>query len=607
MPGPMKPTIELDGGGNLRIRFPFDRSLVDLVKTLPRRRWHALEKYWSAPAGDVVAVLDTLVPRGFSCDGATAKLYREQGGKAPIASAAPSLFPDPPENSSDVPALLTDPPGPLQDEPAPAGDFTVAELNRTAAAALRAAFPSTVWVTGEISGFNKSAHRKHVGFKLVERDENGTETAQVNAILFQGARAALQEKLRAAGDPFALEDEITVRVQVEVQIFEAWGQYRVRIDDLDLNYTLGEAARRREEIIRRLAEEGLLAKNLSLPLPPLPLRVGLITSLGSDAQNDVVRSLEESGFGFQVTVHGARVQGRSTEPSVLNGLDWFRERREEFDVVMICRGGGSRTDLAWFDNEALGRAVAGFPLPVVIGIGHEQDSSVLDALARSAKTPTAAAGLLAEQVARSLEVLEQAGFLVLEQAAAAIRDEERRGRERESRLVRASRGVLDHAAKDTRHQGSRLLLATRNLLSRAEREMESVMVSLPRTVMVRLAAGRTDLDRVESRLTRASMARIQQANEPLNRAAAVLGPRAIRAVVLEEERLEARQRRLALCDPARVVERGFAVLRLAGGPVLRHPKDAPEGTVVEATLKGGRLGLRSTGPVRGNRKKGREP
>src|SRR5262249_3678400 len=149
---------------------------------------------------------------------------------------------------------------------------------------------------------------------------------------------------------------------------------------------------------RRLTERGLVGRNTSLPFPDLPLRVGLVTSLGSDAFNDVLRTLQESGFAFDVTAHGARVQGRLTEPSVLNALDWVRKRAESFDVVLICRGGGSRTDLSWFDSEQLGAAVATFPVPVVVGIGHEQDLSVLDFVGFRRKTPTAAAAYLVERV-----------------------------------------------------------------------------------------------------------------------------------------------------------------------------------------------------------------
>ena len=303
---------------------------------------------------------------------------------------------------------------------ATASHWTVGRLNREVKAVLAAAFPQAIWLVGEISGFNRSRHKKHVGFTLIEREATGEQAYQVQAILFDGARREIERKLAAAGNPFTLEDEIEVRVRVRVDLYDAWGAYRVEIEELDLAFTLGEAARRREEIVQKLGAEGLLEKNARLPFPDLPLRVGLITSLGSDAYHDVMRTLGESGFAFQVTAHGARVQGRATEASVLNALDWFRARQAYFDAVLICRGGGSRTDLAWFDSEALGRAVAAFPIPIVSGIGHEQDVSVLDHVARRAKTPTAAAGFLVDAVRTSWSRIEELKASIFDVARAHL-------------------------------------------------------------------------------------------------------------------------------------------------------------------------------------------
>ena len=193
--------------------------------------------------------------------------------------------------------------------PSSSEHWTVGRLNREVKAALAAAFPQSIWIAGEISGFNRSRHKKHVGFSLIERDATGEQAYQVQAILFDGVRQEIERKLQAAGQPFQLEDELEIRVRARVDLYDAWGAYRVQIEDLDLTYTLGEAARRREEIVRKLAEAGLLERNAVLPLPALPLRLGLITSLGSDAYHDVLRTLSESGFAFTLTVHGARVQG----------------------------------------------------------------------------------------------------------------------------------------------------------------------------------------------------------------------------------------------------------------------------------------------------------
>jgi exodeoxyribonuclease VII large subunit len=551
--------IEHDGRKTLRVRFPFDRDLVDLIKTLPGRRWNGTEKYWSVPDDLTVRLVDLLHSEGFRCDDRTRKLYADLGGTLPLlGSEQPGLF---------------DAPGEEAETDGNPSDYTVSRLNREAAAALRAAFPGPVWVVGEISGYNKNAHRKHVGFHMVEREEDGRSVAEVNAILFDGVRRHIEERLAEAGDPFRLEDEITVRMLVHAELYESWGQYRVRVVDLDIEYTLGEAARRREEIIRKLTEEGLVERNTSLPFPPVPLRVGLITSLQSDAYNDVLRTLQESGYAFRVTVHGARVQGRSTEPSVLNALDRFRAMANDLDVVLICRGGGSRTDLAWFDNENLGRAVACFPLPVVIGIGHEQDRSVLDAVGWRAKTPTAAAGMVLERVGEYLERIDLAGSEILREAATAIREERSAMTDSLARLVRASNHILEKEASALRLRRERTVWSTRTLLDAAFGELLRLAGAIPRSATSRIARREAELEGI-------SLA---------------LGPRSLRTLALESERLDARGRRLHLVDPRRVVERGYSILRLEGGTILTDAGDSPAGTPVRAELRRGRLRLRSEG------------
>ncbi len=523
-------------GDRLFIRFEYDRRLIDLVKGLPDRKWHPGERYWTVPAHHVVAVVELLKTEGFQFDEETLKLYEEQLDRA-------------------------------------GEHLTVSQLNVQVRSALQAAFPTPLWVVGEISGFGKSAHRDVVGFQLVERGEDGRIVAEVGAVLFPDVRQAIERKLARAGDPFRLEDEITVRVLVQVDLHVPWGAYRVVVKDLDITYTLGEVARRREEIVRKLTKEGLIDRNKSLPFPPLPLRVGLITSLGSDAEKDVLKTLRESGYAFRVTVHGARVQGPHTEPSVLNALEWFRARAGEFDVVLICRGGGSRTDLAWFDSEALGRAVAAFPLPVVVGIGHEEDFSVLDHVGWRAKTPTAAAQLLVERVQESLARLEESLTGVLARVEALLSQARRAEGERARRLVRAVESCLSAAAADLAR------------LSRA----------LPRAVGTALGGQRQFLAQARGRLARAAGRELVAAAQGLERVATALGPRARALLSREGERLSAREKRLVSLDPRRVVERGYAILRLVDGGVVTDPAQAPPGTRLRAELRGGRLKLLSEG------------
>lgn len=593
----MSRQVSHDGRGSLIVTFPFNRRLVDLVKSLPSRRWNGERKVWTVPETDVVALVDLVQPEGFKFDAAVERLYAAAGGRRPIRAGA-----EPRADAAQRALFGAEPDAPASEtEFADLGatfassDYSVSRLNGEVQAALQRAFPESVWLVGEISGFNKSAHKKHVGFTLVERAPSGDTVAQVNAILFADVRREVEDALRAASDPFKLEDEIEIRVRGRVELYEAWGQYRLRVEEIDVRYTLGEAARRREEIVRRLAAEGLLERNASLPFPELPLRVGLVTSLGSDAFNDVLKTLRESGFAFDVVVHGARVQGRSTEPSVLNALDWFRERGGRFDVVLVCRGGGSRTDLQWFDSEALGRAVAGFPLPVVVGIGHEQDLSVLDFVGRRAKTPTAAAQMLVEAVRLALDRVESACGAIVDEAADALRAARRDGDERALRLVRAARAALVLEALELRRRRERTGLAARARLGAAGRDLDRTSRETPRSAVRLLDRGRLALEQAVRQLAQGARRDLAAATRRTTEIGAGLSPRAARLFSLEDERVEARGRRLHLLDPRRVVERGYAILRGPSLRVVTDPAAAPAGTALTVELRAGALRARSEG------------
>jgi exodeoxyribonuclease VII large subunit len=531
-----------DGANAFRVRFPFDRRLVELLKSLPRRRWHATDKVWIVPDTDVVLLVELLQPEGFTFDDEAGRRYADGGGTRGLRSASPA-----------------------------SDHWTVGRLNREVKAALTTAFPQSIWLTGEISGFNRSRHKKHVGFSLIERDATGEQAYQVQAILFDAVRQELERKLLAAGQPFQLEDELDVRVLARVDLYDAWGAYRVQIEDLDLTFTLGEAARRREEIVRRLGEAGLLERNAALPLPAVPLRLGLITSLGSDAYHDVLRTLGESGFAFTVTAHGARVQGRATESSVLNALDWFRARQPHYDAILICRGGGSRTDLQWFDTEALGRAVALFPIPIVSGIGHEQDVSVVDHVARRAKTPTAAAALLVDAVRASWDRVELASSSIFDEALSLLAAERLHRRDAARRLGRAVRTFLEVERVDLRRRREGLVRVTTRCIE----------------------TSRASLSAAARQLGQGARRDLESENRRALGAAAGLAPRALRAIALAAERMDGRMRRLHLVDPRRVVERGYAIVRTGSGRVVVDAACAPPGSRVTAELKSGSLNLRS--------------
>ena len=542
---------------------PHFARLLQLVRGLPERKWVRNERCWKVPKDYVVSVVELLEGEGFALDEATQKLYAERRREK-------------------------------------ARELTVSELNTRVQKALSQAFPLPIWVVGEILDYDKRTRREWVEFKLVERNEKNDIIAQVEAVIFPEVRALIEMKLERAGRPFSLADELTVRVLGQVEVYSEWGVYRLVIRDLDVHYTLAEAARRREEILRRLAKEGILERNRALPFPELPLRVGLITSLGSDAQTDVLNTLRASGFAFQVTVHGARVQGRFTEPSVLNALDWFKARASEFDVILLCRGGGSRADLAWFDSEALARAVALFPIPVVVGIGHEEDRCVLDEVGWRPKpaTPSGAAKLLVQRVQETLDHLEKSLAEILAEARAILDGAAQKLGEQEKSLVEGVQKRLAWEHRELRHHEHRLARAAAARLRLARERLAYAQPALAQAVARILGAQRNHLLEAQRRLARATRREILGAGEDLEKRASRLSAVAHRRVAQERERLEGREHRLRALDPKRVVERGFAILRLPCGRAVTDPEQAPAGTALTAELRAGILRLLSQGGER---------
>jgi len=318
-----------------------------------------------------------------------------------------------------------------------AGTLTVVELLNALDEAVSAALPGPVWVRGEVSGLQRT-NRGAVFFRLVDPElaDHAIEVAASGRLM-----RAVEHALDGAGVG-ALRSGIEVRVKGTVGLRRARSMVQLSLLEVDPAFTAGRLALDREEVLRRLAADGSLAANGRLELPLVPLRIGLVTSRGSAAHADFLDHLGRPGYRFSVRTAQAAMQGEGAVSNVVNGLR--RLASEDVDVVVLVRGGGSKLDLATFDAEEVGRAVAAMPVPVITGIGHETDRSVADeAAAVPLKTPTAAAEWIVGRVA------EFAGRL--ETARRSIRDEARAAR---TRAV----ARLDHSASQ--------LAETRGALSR---------------------------------------------------------------------------------------------------------------------------------------------
>jgi exodeoxyribonuclease VII large subunit len=275
--------------------------------------------------------------------------------------------------------------------------LTVGQLGKLLKEGLSALFPGDLWIEGQVSGFH-DARSGHAYFDLVEpSDEPGRAVAaKLSVALFKQARGRVDRTLSEAGG-LALSNDMQVRIRARIDFYPPSGRLQLIMQGIDPGFTLGRLAVERERLLHALADEGLLRANRANPIPVPPLRVGLVTSVGSAAHADFNEELSCSGFPFTILERDARVQGEGSAIDLAEALHMVATHRP--DVIALVRGGGSATDLAAFDAEVLARTIATLDVAVVTGIGHEVDRAVADEVAHSAfKTPTACAAAIVGQV-----------------------------------------------------------------------------------------------------------------------------------------------------------------------------------------------------------------
>jgi exodeoxyribonuclease VII large subunit len=278
------------------------------------------------------------------------------------------------------------------------------ELTQRIAAVVNSSFEEPVWIVAELSDVRVAANG-HCYMTLIEKEpRRGTTLASVRGMIWANRWWLLRDSFeQQTGQSFA--SGLKVMIQVQVSMHELYG-LSLNILDIDPTYTLGELARRRLEILKQLKEEGVIDMNRELPFPILPRRIAIISAEGAAGYGDFLKQLSQNTFGliFYCHLFPATMQGQQTESSVIAALERIFEVQDYFDVVVIIRGGGATVDLASFDSYQLAFNVANFPIPVITGIGHDRDETVLDHVAHtSVKTPTAAAALLIDKMSEQLQ------------------------------------------------------------------------------------------------------------------------------------------------------------------------------------------------------------
>lgn len=272
--------------------------------------------------------------------------------------------------------------------------------------AISTQLPGSYWVRAEISEGRQNANG-HFYCRFIEKNAAGTDIASAAGIIWAGTYVSLRARFeRETGQRFGAGIKVLVRVRINFH--ERYG-LSLLVEDIDPSYTLGDMVRRRKEIIEKLTAEGVVNLNKQLVLPRLLLRIAVITSETAAGFGDFCNHLAHGGhmFNIKIKLFPAIMQGDKVEQSVINALNAVLVESKYWDAVVIIRGGGAVSDLNGFDTYLLAANVAQFPLPVITGIGHDRDETVLDLVANvRCKTPTAVADFLIERLSKELELLE---------------------------------------------------------------------------------------------------------------------------------------------------------------------------------------------------------
>jgi len=391
--------------------------------------------------------------------------------------------------------------------------LTVSELGTVVRAALEVAMPYGVWVEGEISGITRSRNG-HVYFDLTEPADSpgAAPLATVPVVLFRDNRDRVNRLLKRHGDPIRMSDGVRIRIQGMVDFYSPQGRIQFRMSAIDPTYTLGRLAAERDALMAALSADGILRANARNSIPAVPLRVGVVTSIGSAAHADIT------------TV--------------------FERTQAEVDVIIVARGGGSKTDLATFDHELVARAIAASPVPVITGVGHDIDRSVADEVAHTATTtPTAAAQLVVSRVAEWLARLAECEREVVAGGRRAVERADHRVELARRGVIAASLGAADRADERLAHNSKRLARAARRADQRARAQLD-------------LAVARIDVAR----------------RHALRRA---------------EDRIGLVEARVRALDPAIALARGWSITRTDDGAVVRSVADLAPGTTITTRVADG--------------------
>lgn len=443
--------------------------------------------------------------------------------------------------------------------------FTLLELNKSIQEQINLGFPKNLWVIAEVSEL-KVNRNGHCYVELIEKDA-------VNDHIIAKSRATIwaftYRMLRPYFESITgrdLSPGLKLLVQVKVEFHELYG-FSLNITDIDPNYTLGDLAQKKAEILNQLNADGVINLNKDLDFPQVPQKIAIISSETAAGFQDFMDQLENNvyGFKFYTKLYQSVMQGNQAENSIIIALEKIYEQEDFFDLVVIIRGGGSQADLSCFDSYLLGANIAQFPLPVITGIGHEKDESIADVVAhKKLKTPTAVAEYIIEKTARFEE-----GIVNIQETVLDLFFDQ----------VQVQREKLNQLARIT-------VPSVKNSLSNQHHKLTLTLEKLKTNTFLYTKVKDTNLKQLKKYLPQITRKLIHRNQEMMLASVIKLKTNCHFIVKSESKSLKNAENRLSLLDPKNILKRGYSIT-YHKGEVLKDSRTVrPEDDIKTKLLSG---------------------
>lgn len=445
--------------------------------------------------------------------------------------------------------------------------ITLSQLNDLIKNALSDAFPASIWVIAEISEL-KENRSGHCYLELMEK--SGEEIiARSRATIWSYTYRMLKPYFETTTGQLFTQG-IKILVQVSVEFHSAFG-LSLNIKDIDPVYTVGDLALQRKQIVDRLQAEGVFGMNRELELPLVPQKIAVISSATAAGYQDFINQLEsnEPGFKFYTKLFQATMQGVETVPTIINALERIFQYDEVFDAVVIIRGGGATADLSSFDNYELAYNITQFPLPVITGIGHEKDDTIIDLVAHTRlKTPTAVAEFLVNGMERFNDHLLELENEIVQFAQITIEE----NRKKLERLA----VNLNHSVSDFIHDRQNLLTKKGNLIRqnvnrfsfKKNYEIIGLKHDLESAVKLQLSETKNRIEQKQRTLKRTVSQSIFGEDSKLVRIKDIFGAETKSMLFREKEKIHYSENAVRLLNPENVLKRGYT-LTLKNGKIIK--------------------------------------